>query len=248
MLLYIQAQILKAMSGLDGMEISSIPNHNNDDICRCSTDQHLTLNGSRQETRWARSSLSISQLSPHQTPRPLELNLCSVVPSNLLYFIIWSEPFPGGFGAVELPAGAFPVSHPGRRWQKRVRGPGNQHLHTHPIFFQPTNFSCLTGWWPDHHIVPKATNGRATNGNGAPSEEIQGKSWYYGPIRYLVPLSILDGWMDVRKKRFNRDILNLKYDGFSVSLHIIGIISQFLCVHAHFMFYQWARFDIIPLY
>jgi len=27
-----------------------------------------------------------------------------------------------------------------------------------------------------------ATNGRATNGNGAPSEEIQGKSWYYGPI------------------------------------------------------------------
>ena len=28
----------------------------------------------------------------------------------------------------------------------------------------------------------QATNGRATNGNGAPNEEIQGKSWYYGPI------------------------------------------------------------------
>ena len=50
------------------------------------------------------------------------------------------------------------------------------------------------------------------------------------------------------KKRVNRDILNLKYDGFSVSIHILGIISQVLCVHAHFMFYQWARFDIIQLY
>ena len=50
------------------------------------------------------------------------------------------------------------------------------------------------------------------------------------------------------KKRVNRDILNLKYDGFGVSIHILGIISQVLCVHAHFMFYQWAQFDIIQLY
>ena len=30
----------------------------------------------------------------------------------------------------------------------------------------------------------EATNGRATNGNSAPGEEIAGKSWYYGPIRW----------------------------------------------------------------
>ena len=33
--------------------------------------------------------------------------------------------FPGGFGAVELPARALPVSDPGRRWQKWLRGTGN---------------------------------------------------------------------------------------------------------------------------
>ena len=75
---------------------------------------------------------------------------------------------PGGFGAVELPAGALPVPHPGRaRWKERLGCTGGSN--------QP-----LTDQWP---FYPQATNGRATNGNGAPSEEIQGKSWYYGPIR-----------------------------------------------------------------
>ena len=31
---------------------------------------------------------------------------------------------PGGFGAVELPAGALPVSNPGCRWQKWLGGTG----------------------------------------------------------------------------------------------------------------------------
>ena len=140
------------------------------------------------------------------------------------------ECFPGGFGALELPAGAFPVSNSRRRWQKWFRGPGNQSSRMsinlwegiyciHPItlfwfwiscLYQPSvshylwiilyiNCTCwlwssYTGGWPIWYgRCGQATNGRATNGSGAPSEEIQGKSWYYGPIRYST--SIHSGWI-----------------------------------------------------
>ena len=53
----------------------------------------------------------------------------------------------------------------------KVEGTARMHRWGGPTFFAHSPF------------YPQATNGRATNGNGAPSEEIQGKSWYYGPIR-----------------------------------------------------------------
>ena len=45
------------------------------------------------------------------------------------------------------------------------------------------------------------------------------------------------------KKRVNRDILNLKLYIFGVFIHLIGIISQFLYVYAHFTRYQWLKLN-----
>ena len=63
--------------------------------------------------------------------------------------------------------------------------------------------------------------------------------------QFFYTSTFLNFWKFTRKKRVNRDILNLKYHILDVFIHLIGIISQFSYVHAHFTHHQWAKHGLM---
>ena len=79
-------------------------------------------------------------IAPLETSAAITSAPQPVVPENYLYLINTISTFPGGFGAVKLPAGTFPVSNPGRQWQKWVRGPGMSSNHLWEPFFATFQF------------------------------------------------------------------------------------------------------------
>ena len=68
------------------------------------------------------------------------------------------------------------------------------------------------------------------------------QTWYLSIFLYKHIFKFLKSYP---KKCANCDILNLKYHILDVFIHLIGIISQFSDVHAHFTHHQWAKHGLM---